>query len=191
MPARRLRLWTILSIVAVAALTILAGTQTWWVLTVLDMLLEVPGGVASPALSALAITELALAAALGLAGPGFRVVFGLLQVLIGGTVLVAAGVSIADPASASASLIASSTGLSGAASTHQLVSGVAMTAWPFVAIAAGVLAVLLGVLLLVTVRRWPVGTRKYQAVRLENASEPDHARDWDALSGGEDPTGRE
>jgi len=64
-----------------------------------------------------------------------------------------------------------------------------MTAWPILALVAGALLIATGLLVVATARRWPGATRKYQTVRLAPA---DGARtsvdDWDALSGGDDPT---
>lgn len=195
MSPRKLRLVTILSIPLVAALTMLSVTQPWWTLDVADRSIEVLGTDASPALSALALSSFALTAALALAGPVFRVVLGALQTLIGFTVLFAAITSITDPVRASSALITDATGVAGARSLAELVDTVNLTAWPTVAVVSGALALLIGVFMLITVRRWPAATQKYQAVRLDNAdgsadAPRDPARDWDALSDGSDPTDR-
>lgn len=189
MDPRRLRLLTILAIPAVAALTMLSATQPWWTVDVTGKALEVLGTDASPALSALALTSFALTAALAIAGPVFRLILGALQVLTGATVLLATISSLADPVDTSSSLISEATGVAGTESIAALVDDVAVTGWPTLAIVSGVLTLVLGVFLLLTVRRWPTATKKYQAVRLD---EPDAPRssvgDWDALSDGADPT---
>lgn len=189
MDARRLRLSTVLAVAAFAGLTLLTGTQPWWVVELADASVEVGGTVASPALPALALSSLALAAALAIAGPFFRVVLAVLQFFVGLTVVVASWASVSDPVSASASLITDATGVDGAVAVASLVQGVALTAWPWLATASGALAALTGVLLAATVRRWPHASRKYQPARLE-AAEGDPIGDWDALSDGSDPTSR-
>lgn len=191
MDPRRLRLLTILAVPVFAALTLLAVTQSWWTVNLADRSIEVIGTTASPALSALSLSSFALAAALAIAGPVFRVVMGILQIFIGGTVVLASIVSITDPVASSASLITEATGVEGSESVAALVESVALTAWPWLAVVAGVLSALVGVLLLVTFRRWPAASRKYQAVRLEDPAAPrDSVGDWDALSDGSDPTDR-
>lgn len=171
--ARRLRLLTILAIAASAALTLLAVTQPWWTVAIGDTALEVVGTVASPGLSALSLASFALAAALAISGPVFRVILGVLQGVIGFTVVLAAATSLSDPVAASASLISEATGVAGSASVPALVDGVSATVWPWLAIASGALSLLVGVWLLLTFRRWPAATRKYDAVRLEPEPETD------------------
>lgn len=189
MDARRLRLVTILAIAALAALTLLSSTQQWWTIAIPEGSVGVPGTVASPALPALALSSLALAAALAIAGPFFRVVLGVLQLFVGFTVILAAWTSLGDPGTASAALITEATGVAGDDAVAALVQGVALTPWPWTAIAAGALSLLAGIFLLATVRHWPGPSRKYQAIRLENA-QGDPIDDWDALSDGADPTSR-
>jgi hypothetical protein len=189
--ARRLRIRTIFGIAIVAGLILIATTQPWWSLVVSGRPISVAGTVAAPALSALALSDLALAAALAIAGPFFRAVLGILQLLIAFTVTLTSALSLSAPDSASAALVTKATGVSGTKSIAELVSGVAYTPWGMIAIGLGVLAFLAGVFLLATFRRWPVASRKYQAVRLSPADGPrDAVVDWDALSDGEDPTER-
>jgi hypothetical protein len=189
MNAKRLRLVTILAIPVVAALTLLSSTQQWWTVDVTGKTLDVVGTVASPALSALALTSFALTAALAIAGPVFRIVLAILQTLTGLTVVLAAVNSLADPITTSSVLISEATGVAGTDSIAALVDEVAVTGWPTLAIVSGVLTALIGLVLLFTVRRWPTASRKYQAVQLEEPGAPRSAvGDWDALSEGADPT---
>jgi hypothetical protein len=191
MNARRLRLLTILSIPVFAALTMLSVTQTWWTVEVADRSLDIAGTDASPALSALALAGFALTAALAISGPVFRIVMGLLQTAIGATVILAAVGSISDPITTSTTIITEATGVAGTESVTALVDNVALTGWPWLAVVSGVLSLVVGVFLLLTTRRWPVASRKYQNVRLEDPSAPrDSVGDWDALSDGSDPTER-
>jgi hypothetical protein len=189
MNAKRLRLLTILAIPVMAALTLLSATQLWWTVDVTGKTLEVAGTVASPALSALALTSFALTAALAIAGPLFRLVLAVLQTLTGITIILAAINSLAEPVATSAVLISEATGVAGNESIAALVDGIAVTGWPTLAIVSGALTALVGVVLLFTVRRWPTASRKYQAVRLDQPGAPRSAvGDWDALSDGADPT---
>lgn len=188
-PARRLRLYTIVSIGLLAALTLISTTQTWWTLHLAIKSLPIAGTVAAPALAALALCAIVLAAALALAGPVFRLILGLLQLLLSFTIVFSTIVSLARPDQPSESAVQSATGVAGSASVDALIKSVALTPWGFVAVALGVLSFLAGVWLLATFRRWPVASRKYQAVRFAAADGPrDAVVDWDALSDGTDPT---
>jgi hypothetical protein len=176
---------------AVLALAVLvAWTQTWFSVTLVDgTALDIAGQVAAPALSALALTTLVLVGALALAGPFFRVVFGVLQVFIAVAVVFSAVLAIAGPVAASASAISEATGIAGDDSVAGLVDTVGQSAWSYVALVAGVLIGVVGVAVIVTARTWPGSSRKYQATRLEPAtSERTSVDDWDSLSGGDDPT---
>jgi hypothetical protein len=187
---RRLKLIAILAGIGLSALTLLSWTQVWFTVRLeTGQTLSVTGDVAAPALTALALSGLALAGALAIAGVVFRVILGVLQVAIGGLIIMSASIALADPIAASARAITAATGVSGDESVAALVSAVHLTAWPLLALLFGILLALLGVLIVVTARMWPVSSRKYQAVRLEEADgEHTSAGDWDALSDGRDPT---
>ncbi|WP_228493683.1 MULTISPECIES: Trp biosynthesis-associated membrane protein [unclassified Rathayibacter] len=206
MSGRRLKSSAILGIVLLAALELTASTQPWFTLTLaasggdVGQRIDVAGTVASPALSALALAGLALAAALAIAGPAFRVVLGVLQFVLGGSVVLAAVTAWADPVRAGASLVTGATAIAGEQSVAALVASSSDTAWPLVALACGVLTAALGVVVVVTVRRWP-GAAKKRASRFEPAGDghgtssvetEDGAIDpvvsWDELSRGDDPT---
>lgn len=205
--ARSLRLRTILVIGAVAGLTLISTTQTWWTVVAQGKSLTVVGTVAAPALSALSLCGLALAAALAIAGPFFRFILGVLQVLLGFTATLTTILTLAGPDAASESVVSKATGISGSASVRQLIASVHQTPWGYIAAILGAASVVIGVFLLATFRRWPAASRKYSAVRFEDADgaadedgDPggvdtggasrhhDAVVDWDALSEGEDPT---
>ena len=147
---------------------------------------------------------LALVAALAIAGPGIRIVLGILEVVLGGCVLLAVGVSLGDPVAAVAPAVTDATGVSGAGPTAELVAAATATAWPAAAIAGGVLLVLAGIAVLVTGTRWPASSRRYRGARLadadadagegaaqgvrERAASDRAIDDWDELSRGDDPT---
>jgi len=100
-----------------------------------------------------------------------------------------AALALADPITASARSISAATGVAGAQSISTLVSHVSASAWPLLSLSFGILLVLLGLAIVATARLWPSSSRKYQAVRLEQADgDRSAAGDWDALSDGRDPT---
>ncbi|QHC58509.1 Trp biosynthesis-associated membrane protein [Rathayibacter sp. VKM Ac-2760] len=206
MSGRRLKYSAILGIVLLAALELTASTQPWATLVLTTgagdgRALSVVGTVAAPALSALALAGLALAAALAIAGPAFRIVLGLLQIVLGGSVVLAASTALADPVRAGSSLVTDATAIAGRESVAALVASSSSTAWPVVALVAGVLTAVIGVLVLVTVRRWP-GAKKKRVSRFEPADGYGHGAttvqtddgdidpvvSWDELSRGDDPT---
>jgi hypothetical protein len=187
--ARKLRLYTILTIGLVAVLTLLTTTQTWWTLHLATRSLPIAGTVAAPALAALALCALVLAAALALAGPVFRLILGLLQLLLAFTVVFTTILSLVHPDEPSESAVQTATGIAGSSSIAPLIKSVAQTPWGFVAVGLGIVAFLVGIWLLATFRLWPTASRKYQAVRFAAADGPrDAVVDWDALSNGADPT---
>ncbi len=187
--ARRLRLYTILAVAAVAGLCLLTTTQTWWTLHLSTQSIAIAGTVAAPALAALSLCGLALAAALALAGPVFRVILGILQLVLALTILLTTIMSLANPDQPSESAVSTATGIAGAVSIAALIKSVTLAPWGFLAIVFGVLSVLVGLWVLVSSRFWPVATRKYQAVRFVSADGPrDAVVDWDSLSQGDDPT---
>jgi hypothetical protein len=188
---RRLKSLAILAGLAISAVLLLTWTQVWVVLELTDgARLEASGEVASPAIAALGLAGLAAAAALSLAGPVFRRILGVLQVAVAGTAVIATIPAISDPIGASAAVVTDATGVSGAESVSALVSSAMLTAWPFVALIAGILGTALGVFIVVSASRWPQSGRKYQSIRLQDADDNSAVDDWDALSDGQDPTDR-
>ncbi len=204
MSPKRVKSTTLLAIVAVSALTLLAWTQSWFTVALSGAdtsktSIAVAGSVAAPALSALSLAGLALAAALAISGPALRMLFGVLELAIGAGVVVSSLVAIGSPVAASASAVTRVTGLSGSASVAHLVTSVSQSAWPWVAVVFGVIAAALGTVVLLTARRWPGSAGRYQSVRsgesrgespAEGTKSPDRVSDWDELSGGSDPTSR-
>jgi hypothetical protein len=213
---KRLKLGSILGILAGSTLALAAWSQTWG--TVSGSVpggavqqIEVTGGVAAPAVTALALAGFALAGALTIAGPVIRLVLGVLQLLLAFSVGLAAWLAITDFAAASASAIVDATGLAGSSTQVGLTSPV-LTAWPWVALAAAVLMFLAGVAVLATARHWPGSGRRSRS-RFEpvtgaagsaaagsgassggssGGTEPDATdnavSDWDGLTRGDDPT---
>jgi len=187
--ARRIRLYTIGAVGAVAGLTLITTTQTWWTVQLATKSLPLAGTVAAPALTALSLCGLVLAAALALAGPVFRLVLGLIQLLLAFTIVFTTVFSLARPDQPSESAVQTATGIAGSSSIDALITNVTLTPWGFAAVVLGVLAFLVGLWLLFTFRFWPVASRKYQAVRFAPEDGPrDAVVDWDALSDGADPT---
>lgn len=197
----RMKLPAILGILAGSGLALLAWSQTWFAVTLVEgasaggaATLEVGGAVASPAIAALALAGLALAGALAIAGPLIRIVLGLLAAVLGGCLVLAASLSLADPVAAVSGAIAEATGVAGAEPTAELAASVATSAWPAVAVAGGVLVALAGLLVVVTGRAWPTSRRYGGGMRVAaDGSRPvatsDRAvDDWDGLSRGDDPT---
>jgi hypothetical protein len=178
--ATRVRLVLVLAGIATAALVLLAWTQPWFAVTLTTgFALDVAGDRAAPALTAFAFAGLAAAAALTIAGRVVRVVLGVLQAAIGAAVAVIAAAALADPVGAEV------TAVSGRASIAELVLAAVPTPFPYLAVIAGCAVAVTGLLVIVTASRWPGASRRYEADRDRSASP---AGDWDALTGGDDPT---
>lgn len=209
MTPRRVRLLALLAPAVVAALALLAWTQPWVTATIEGgPSVTAAGDVAAPALPALSLAALALVAALALAGPVFRIVLGALLALLGTAITTSAALALGDPIGAASAAVTEASGVDGDASVRAIVESAALTVWPSVALAAGILAAVAGIGIALTARRWPERVRKYDAVRtipvddapgsgraetLDAADDGSSARSdrldaWDALSDGRDPT---
>jgi hypothetical protein len=190
---RRTKSLVILVGALLALATLVSSTQVWFGVSLDDgTRLDVDGQVAAPALSALALTSLVLVGALSLAGPFFRVVFGVLESLIGVAVVASGVLAVGHPVGAAAPAISVATGVAGEKSVAGLVAGIDQSVWPWAAIVSGVLIVAAGLAIIVLGRTWPGSSRRYRATRLEPVdAERTSVDDWDALSGGSDPTTRD
>lgn len=178
---------------------LLTWTQTWVSLEipVADALstIEATGETVAPALSALALAGLALIAAIALAGPVFRIVLAVLQGLLAACALLSSVLVLLDPLAVAAPAAIAATGVTdftvGSATGDE---PWVLSAWPFVAIVCSALLLAVAVAVLVTARRWPVSSRKYQAAGEATAAPVDGPRDrvadWDAVTHGDDPTDR-
>lgn len=186
MTIRRVKLLLIVAGGLFGALTLIAWTQPWFGLTLTSgQNLSVAGQVAAPPLSALGLASLALVAALSIAGRVLRHVLGALEVLIGVLATGSAVAALSNPVAASVPTVTDAVGESGADAVAALVASVSVGVWPYLAIVLGALSALVGVAVLVTARRWPGPTKKYETGPAEAATP---AGTWDALSEGRDPT---
>ncbi|MDF2920027.1 MAG: rane protease subunit, stomatin/prohibitin s, partial [Microbacterium sp.] len=175
---------------------VIGSTQTWIDVTLDDgaqQTLAVPGSDALPVLTPLSLAALALGAALSIAGPVVRYVFGAIGLAIAAlTGLGAAQIVFATPVSAAAATVTDATGISGVDAVGDLVAGLSLTPWPVVTLVAQILLAAAAVFTLVTARRWGSNAgRKYRTTgdSAAEASRPHDAIDsWDDLSRGDDPT---
>lgn len=197
MTGARVRLLAIVAPLITSSLALLAWSQPWAEVVLTDgRRLIVGGDVAAPAIPPLAIAAFALVGALALAGIVFRVILGLLQALLGAGISASGALALVGPVQSAAASITAATGVEGLASVRELVAEVGTTAWPVTAIVAGAVAIVIGLGIAVSASRWPVRTRRYDAVRLTSADAPAETHGeqqldaWDALSDGDDPTNR-
>ncbi|GAB3617487.1 hypothetical protein GCM10027416_20440 [Okibacterium endophyticum] len=195
-PSGRVKYSLLLVLLALSGFAMISWTQDWFTaaVTVQPGTVEptaVDGQSAAPAIMALGISGLALAAALAIAGRLFRVVLGVLTTLIGLCIALSAFLAIIDPVTASEPAVTAVTGIAGHDSVAALINGAEQTAWPVLALAAGLGIGAAGVAVCATSRRWPGSSRRYRAPRLERddrVSEHDAVDSWDDLSRGDDPT---
>ncbi|GAA4743289.1 hypothetical protein GCM10025783_13550 [Amnibacterium soli] len=184
-PARE-RSLVVLGVLLAGAAAVLASTQPFAsaVITGTRAPVVVAGQAAAPSLAPLGIVALALGIALTIAGRVARVVLGVLLVLLGAGIVAAAFPNVVDDSVGTRGAITAVTGVTDVAGLVVSRSG---TAWPVVAVAAGVLAVLLGLAVLVRSRRWTTGGRRFRA-ETPAVQRTDPISEWDALSRGSDPT---
>ncbi|MEV7769138.1 Trp biosynthesis-associated membrane protein [Microbacterium sp. NPDC086615] len=193
---RRPRSLAVVAMLLAGAIGVIGSTQTWIDVTLDDgaqQTLAVPGSDALPVLTPLSLAALALGAALSIAGPVVRYVFGAIGLAIAAlTGLGAAQIVFATPVSAAAATVTDATGISGVDAVGDLVAGLSLTPWPVVTLVAQILLAAAAVFTLVTARRWGSNAgRKYRTTgdSAAEASRPHDAIDsWDDLSRGDDPT---
>jgi hypothetical protein len=201
----RLKGILILGVVVLSGLVFLAWSQPWGSLSVkssngVATTISVAGSVAAPALSALGLAGLALAAALAIAGRIIRVVLGALQAVLGISIFLSGLGPLIDPVAAGSPTVTLATGVAGIESVRKIATDAGQTPWGFLALALGVLVTLSGIVIAVTTTRWPDAGRKYQAVRFQAAdgrSSDNPAdlvgsdMDQDDEAGADDPTDAE
>lgn len=193
---RRPRSLAVVAMLLAGAIGVIGSTQTWIDVTLDDgaqQTLAVPGSDALPVLTPLSLAALALGAALSIAGPVVRYVFGAIGLAIAAlTGFGAAQIVFATPVSATAATVTDATGISGVDAVGDLVAGLSLTPWPAVTLVAQIVLAAAAAFTLVTARRWGSNAgRKYRTTgdSTAEASRPHDAIDsWDDLSRGADPT---
>lgn len=194
---RRSRPLVVLAGLVVAGIVMLSWTQTWFTVRLdaaaaVSSTVVADGSKAVPQFTALAIASLALFLAMTIAGRVVRVVLAVIQVLLGVGIVVSGISALSDPVAAARGAIGDVAGVSDLSAVRRIVTSVDVSVWPAVGIAGGVLAALLGVLVLVVQRSWPGPSRKYAATPTATAPKAPVQRDaivdWDDLSAGVDPT---
>ncbi|MEH3088882.1 MAG: Trp biosynthesis-associated membrane protein [Microbacterium arborescens] len=197
---RRSRMLAVLATVVGGGLAVIGSTQPWLEATLRDgahAVLPVPGTAALPLVTPFGLAALALGLALSIVGTVLRYAFGVIAVLIGGTLLVASvQLALSAPPEAVVGVVADATGLSGVAAVETLVESIDATAWPWITAIGALLIVAGGVLTVLTARSWRSSGRRYTdaaaTVAGPRGSRPHDAHDpidsWDDLSRGSDPT---
>jgi uncharacterized membrane protein (TIGR02234 family) len=181
---RRGLLTALVGCVAAGAVVLIAAGREWrhadlTAVTGARISISVTGHSAEPALPALAIALVVLAAAVVAARGWPRRLVGLVVVVIGASIValaVASRVDAADELRRQASVHAVA---------HAAVSP-SLSAWAIVTVLGGLGAVVAGALTVATGARWPALGSRYEAPAVRRTG--DLTADWDALDRGEDPT---
>lgn len=169
-----------------------AATRTWVLVNVDATTVQMPqivvdGSQAAPAVTALCVVVLAGALALLIGRKVARYIIGVINLAAGAGVLSAGLTATLDPAAAAAGAVAEATGLRIISGTYEA------TAWPMLAMVAGLLIMLQGLAVLIAAGSWVKNT-KYDRVATDSnaAQDPvqnrDSISDWEQLSSGDDPT---
>ena len=147
---------------AAGVLGFLATSRTWVTADLDDVLagrlhLSLDGAKVAPVVPAVSLVLLAAGAAVLLAGRLGRAVAGLVLVVAGATGAAAAVAAARAPGAAVSAELAKATGRSSG-----LQAAVATTAWPWLAVLAGVLGVVAGVLVVLGARRWAAPSDRFE-----------------------------
>lgn len=187
---------TLVLLIALLALAAFGTTTQTWMTATLDpnqvgpaaatqSAIRVQGSKAATTVTALALVALAGGLAAAIAGRIARWVITAIIVLASAGVVTAAATVLADPLTAAQGTIAGATGISGSQAHVEL------TPFPLLAVVAGCLLTLAGLLILPASRYWKTRT-KYDAPGAAGtaaaAGPVDEIDSWDRLSRGEDPT---
>lgn len=169
-----------------------SATRTWVTVDVASSSVQIPqivvdGATAAASVTAVCVVVLAGSLALLIAGKIARYIIAAICLLAGATVITAGIGALRDPQAVASTAVAEATGLAQNAGEY------ALTAWPAVAVIAGVLIVLQAVLVLVFAGRWPAKASKYDRQAAKASVEPKdqssrNIASWEQLSQGEDPT---
>ena len=169
-----------------------SATRTWITVDVASSSVQIPqivvdGATAAASVTAVSVVVLAGSLALLIAGKVARYIIAAICLLAGATVITAGIGALRDPQAVASTAVAEATGLAQNAGEY------ALTAWPAVAVIAGVLIVLQAVLVLVFAGRWPAKASKYDRQAAKTSVEPKdqssrNIASWEQLSQGEDPT---
>jgi len=197
---RRARLFSVVLALAAGAIGIISSTQTWLTVLLNDGAQEellVPGATALPLLAPLSLAVLALAAALTMVGTVLRYAFGVLSLVLAGTLIwLTAQVAFEPGTPHVAGTVTEATGITGDKGVSRLIGSITVTPWPALTLAAWVLLLAASILILATAHRWTRTGRRYdtadtpgRAATGPAGSRPhDAIDDWDDLSRGDDPT---
>jgi hypothetical protein len=208
---------TVLALLVLGALTFGTGSPTWVTTTVATALepevaVAAAGTSAAPGVGAGALVLLAAGIACALTGRVARYVALLVAAAAGVLVVVSTLVVVGDPTPAATAAASATSGVT------ELTSPVTLTAWPWAAVATGVLAVVVAAWGAIAARGWTATSGRHEradaaasgaattgtstgttttstsaaddgtAVGPDDEIDPHDA--WDALSRGDDPTGR-
>jgi uncharacterized membrane protein (TIGR02234 family) len=187
---------TLVLLIAVLALAVFGATTQTWLTVHLDPQqlgqpgaaqdgLQVQGSKAATTVTALALVALAGGLAASIAGRIARWIITAIIVLAAVGIITAAATVLADPLSAAQGSIAAATGVAG--STAE----VSVTAFPVLAVVAGLLLALSGLLVIPAGRHWKTRTKYDTAAPGGTAAQAgpvDEIDSWDRLSRGDDPT---
>jgi uncharacterized membrane protein (TIGR02234 family) len=186
---RRVKYLILLGVLAAAALLLVAANAPWLTVSLREtgQDLEVRGADAAPALNGIALACAATVAAASIAARPVRYLLAAVLAALGAGAALSPLPALASPDSAAGTAVAAATGITG--SVPDLVSRIAVSAWPAVAVVAGALVLLLAAAITVTARSWPGTGRRYAAdpgaadVRGANPAGPD-SRNADGAAAG-------
>lgn len=149
-----------------------------------EVTVEVAGTAAAPAVGAAALVVVAAGIVLAIAGRVVRWLALVVAALAGALVTGFAAAVLAEP------VRAATAGAADAAGITELTSPAALTPWPWLAAAVGLLVVAAAALAAGGARAWGATTGRHErtAPPARPSSEPDAHDDWDALSRGTDPS---
>jgi uncharacterized membrane protein (TIGR02234 family) len=191
--AKRGRSLSVSGFLLAGAIGIISSTQTWLTVERVDAgeAILVPGASALVLLAPLSLAVLALGAALAISGKVVRLIFGVLAaataLFLGWSTI---QLLVTEPFDAVAATVTEVTGLAGGDAVHEVVSSIAPSAWPYIALVGWLILLAASAVVLTTWREWKAGGRRYRTDHVEAAHDGpvDAVDSWDELSRGTDPT---
>lgn len=166
-----------------AALGLLAATQSWGSVRLLDgRVLVATGQQIAGGLTIMALACAVLALVLPIAGRLWRTILGVLALALGAGLIAHVLATRDSIRGALDALVAEATGIAGTGQSAEIAE-VVVDSWPWVGVAAGALAIAVGLWVLATAHRWPAKAKR--TARYERTGS---GLAWDVMDDGEDPT---
>ena len=191
----------VVATLVVTALLLVASAQPWVVLGLSSTEsssreLSILGATLAPAFVGLSLAFVAAMMVALISRAVVRIVCAIIAALVGIAAGIVELVAVVDPVAAARVTIARVTGISDTEHQRDLITGISLQPWAYMALVGALLAVIVALAVLGAGRTWTTNAKRFERptgaspmrARVLPASERDPHETWDDLSSGGDPT---